>query len=87
MNPFRDPLPEPSCFGDVAWHAWSPDLRARNFWLWGFLKSKFFVTKPYTIAELKNCIRNKFAAIPISMILRESNDKEWVSEWKSEKNI
>ncbi|KAG8262893.1 hypothetical protein J6590_043880 [Homalodisca vitripennis] len=31
--------------------------------LWGYLKSKVFVTKPHTIADFKNCIRNKVVAI------------------------
>jgi hypothetical protein len=72
MNALRDLFPGHliSRFGDVAWPARSPDLNACDFWLWGYLKSKVFVTKPNTIAQLKNCIRNEVAAIPMAMIRR-----------------
>lgn len=33
--------------------AWSPELPAFHFFLWGYLKSKAFVIKPHTFAELK----------------------------------
>lgn len=55
-----------SCFGDIAWPALSSDLTA-DFWLWDHLRENFFVTKPYTLADLKNCVKNKFAATPMSM--------------------
>lgn len=40
-----------SCFDCIAWPAWSPNLKFCDFWLMGYLRSKFFVM-PYTIVDL-----------------------------------
>jgi len=39
--------------GNVPWSARSPDLSAWDYFLWGYLKSRVFISKPGTIAELK----------------------------------
>jgi len=45
--------------GDVPWPARSPDLSACGYFLWGYLKSKVFISKPRTTAELKQSIRGR----------------------------
>ena len=45
--------------GDVPWPARSPDLSARGYFLWGYLKSKVFISKPRTTAELKQSIKGR----------------------------
>jgi hypothetical protein len=47
--------------GDVPWPARSPDLTACDYWLWGYLKSKVYVTRLANIEELKKRIRDKVA--------------------------
>ena len=39
--------------GDFPWPARSPDLSACDYFLWVYLKSRVFITKPRTKAELK----------------------------------
>jgi len=45
--------------GDVPWPARSPDLSAYGYFLWGYLKIKVFMSKPRTIAELKQSIKGR----------------------------
>jgi len=45
--------------GDVPWPARSPDLSACGYFLWRYLKSKVFISKPRTTAELKQSIKGK----------------------------
>ena len=53
------------CFGgDVPWPARSPDLSACDYFLWGYLKSRVFISKPKTTAEIKQSIREENVAIP-----------------------
>ena len=56
--------------GDVSWPARSPDLSACDYFLWGYLKSRAFISKPKTIAELKQMIKEVIAAIPEQMTRR-----------------
>lgn len=49
--------------GDIDWPPRSPDLTPPDFFLWGYLKSKVYNSKPRTIAELKNNIRTEMANI------------------------
>ena len=42
--------------GNMQWPAQSPDLTACDYFLWGFLKSKVYVTMPRNINELKHRI-------------------------------
>jgi len=39
--------------GDIPWPARSSDLSACGYFLWGYLNSKVFISKPRTTAELK----------------------------------
>jgi hypothetical protein len=41
-----------SLFGDIPWPARSPDLTDPDFFLWGYLKSKVYATRPHSIQEL-----------------------------------
>jgi len=50
--------------GDVLWPARSPDLSACDYFLWGYLKSRIFISKPRTIAERKQNAKEEIAAIP-----------------------
>jgi len=38
---------------------WSPDLTASDFFLWGYLKDRVYISKPRTIMQLKKNIREK----------------------------
>ena len=49
-----------SRYGDITWPARSPDLPARNFFLWGYLKSQVFkAPTPHTLQELKHQIQQE----------------------------
>jgi len=56
--------------GDVPWPACLPDLSACGYFLWGYLKSKIFISKPRTTAELKRSIKEEIAAISEQMTRR-----------------
>ena len=45
-----------SRFGDVPWPPRSPDLTPADFFLWGYVKSKVYITKPRNKSELKTRI-------------------------------
>jgi hypothetical protein len=62
---------EITCYGgDIPWPARSPDLSAFDYFLWGFLKSRVFISKPKTIAEPKQSVNEEMAAIPKQMTRR-----------------
>jgi hypothetical protein len=48
---------------DVPWPARSPDLSACDYFLWGYLKSRVFISKPRVKAEQKQSIKGEIAAI------------------------
>ena len=54
--------------GDLEWPPRSPDLTVPDFFLWGYLKSKVYASKPKTIHELKCNIRAEIAAITPEML-------------------
>ena len=54
--------------GDLKWPPRSPDLTAPDFFLWGYLKSKVYASKPKTIEELKANIKAEIAAITPEML-------------------
>lgn len=54
--------------GDVEWAPRSPDLTAPDFFLWGYLKSKVYVTRPHTLQQLKTNIAAEISAIPGEML-------------------
>jgi len=56
--------------GDVPWLASLPDLFICDYFLWGYLKSRVFISKPRTIVELKQSIKEEIVAIPEQMIRR-----------------
>jgi hypothetical protein len=53
--------------GDVPWPARLPNLFACDYFLWGYLKSRVFISKPRTIAELRQSIKEEIAVIPEQM--------------------
>lgn len=55
---------------EIIWPSRSPDLSACDFFLWGYLKSKVYESKPRDLEELKNEIRRHVAAIPKPMLKR-----------------
>ena len=52
-----------SHFGDVPWPPRSPDLTAPDFFLWGYLKSKVYSTRPTDLHALKENIREEIAKL------------------------
>ncbi|GFG36309.1 hypothetical protein Cfor_00837 [Coptotermes formosanus] len=66
MSALREIFPQHiiSRGGDVPWHARSPDASACYYFLWGYLRSKVFISKPRTIQELKHRIKEEIAEIP-----------------------
>ena len=58
--------------GDIPWPH-SPDLTPCDYFLWGYLKTKVFETKPRTIADLKQRIQDEVAAIPVEMLREVMN--------------
>jgi hypothetical protein len=71
MNVLREMLPQHiSRGGDVLWPARSPYLFAFDYFLWGHLKSRVFISKPRTIAGPKQSIKEEIAAIPELMTRR-----------------
>ena len=62
------------CAKCAAWFEWSksvaarsPDLTPCDFFLWGFVKSKVYATKPRDIPELKERIFAAFEEIAVEM--------------------
>jgi hypothetical protein len=55
--------------GDITWSAWSPDLSACDFFLWGYLKSQVFkAPTPHTDQEFKHRIQQEVERIPAEML-------------------
>lgn len=52
---------------NMPWPPRSPDLSPCDFFLWGFLKSKVYRTRPNNIDELKSRIRDAFAQVTDEM--------------------
>ena len=72
MSVLREMFPQHVIYraGDVPWPARSPDLSACDYFLWGYLKSRVFISKPRTIVELKQSIKEEIVAIPEQMTRR-----------------
>ena len=72
MNGLRQSFPGRliSRFGDIHWPARSPDLAATDFFLWGHLKRKVFVTRPQTLSRPKGSgrLREAVQNIPMDML-------------------
>ena len=60
--------------GDIHWPPRSPDLSSCDYFLWGYLKSKVFATRPDTIQELKERIRTEIRAITPLVLRRVSEN-------------
>ncbi|GFV47709.1 uncharacterized protein TNCV_3623581 [Trichonephila clavipes] len=45
------------------WPPWSPDLTPADFWLWGYLKSRVYLSGPSSLLELKDAIRREVSSI------------------------
>ena len=56
--------------GNIEWPARSPDLKACDFLLRGYLKSKVYENKPRITADLKQNIRDEVAAIYPNLLQR-----------------
>ena len=54
----------------VPWPPRSPDLNPCDFFLWGYLKHRVFMTNPKTIQELKSSIENEMAQISSELLNR-----------------
>lgn len=63
--------------GFIEWPARSPDLTPLDFFLWGYLKSKVFKTKPIDLEDLKIRIRNEIRLIPPNVV--HNNQIEFVN--------
>ena len=48
---------------DFPWPARSPDLSPLDYFLWGFVKEKVFLSAPSNIAVLKNKVQEVIASI------------------------
>ena len=59
-----------SRFGDITWPARSPDLAVPDYFLWGYVKSKVYETRPANIDDLKQRIRECTQGIPKEMLQR-----------------
>ncbi|GFT51473.1 uncharacterized protein TNCV_3348991 [Trichonephila clavipes] len=45
------------------WPPRSPDLAPADFWLWGYLKSRVYLSGPSSLLELKDAIRREVSSI------------------------
>jgi hypothetical protein len=51
--------------GGHAWPARTPDFSVCDYFLWGYLRAKVFISRPRAVHELKVAIEHEFAAIPL----------------------
>jgi hypothetical protein len=56
--------------GNIEWPARLSHLNARDFFHWGYLKSKVYEKKPRTTVDLKQNIRDEVAAVSPIMLQR-----------------
>ncbi|GFV18589.1 uncharacterized protein TNCV_2872221 [Trichonephila clavipes] len=47
---------------------WSPDLTPADFWLWGYLKSRVYLSGPSSLSELKDAVRREVSSIHPDML-------------------
>ncbi|GFV76158.1 RNase H domain-containing protein [Trichonephila clavipes] len=50
------------------WPPRSPDLTPVDFWLWGYLKSRVYLSGPLSLLELKDAIRREVSSIQPDML-------------------
>jgi len=54
--------------GEIPWPARSPDLSVCDYFLWGYLQCKVYLTKPRETDEPKNAIKEEITATPDNMV-------------------
>jgi len=59
-----------SRFGDLHWPPRSPDLSMCDFFLWSYLKSRVYATKPRSLPQLYKAIRQNIAQIDEGLLER-----------------
>ncbi|GFY18908.1 uncharacterized protein TNCV_3875961 [Trichonephila clavipes] len=50
------------------WPLRSPDLSPADFWLWGYLKSRVYLSGPSSLSELKDAIRREVSSVHPDML-------------------
>jgi hypothetical protein len=66
---------------DIPWPARLLDLRAYDFFLWGYLKNKVFsAPPPQKIPELKHRIQEDVTRIPVQMLCSVMNSAHTILE-------
>ncbi|GFW20669.1 uncharacterized protein TNCV_1048921 [Trichonephila clavipes] len=50
------------------WPPRSPDLTPADFWLWGYLKSRVYLSGPSSLSELKDAIRREVSSVHPDML-------------------
>ena len=65
--------------GDVPWLHWSPNFSMCDFFLWGYLKSRVYKGKPWTLEELKGTIHKQIGTFNQELLEKvEANFWEWL---------
>lgn len=59
---------------EIVWPGRSPDLTALDYFLWGYLKDRVYKTKPRSIEDLCQKIRDEIALIYPDMIQNALSD-------------
>ena len=67
--------------GDIPWPPLSPDLTPCDYFLWGYMKTKVFETKPRTIADLKQRIQDEVAANRVMLLEIMNSFRSRLEEW------
>ncbi|RZF42341.1 hypothetical protein LSTR_LSTR004149 [Laodelphax striatellus] len=62
--------------GDIVWPPRSPDLSVCDFYLWVYLKSIDYNTRPKTLRALKNRIAEEIAATPLDTLRKVMDNFE-----------
>ncbi|KAJ4452067.1 hypothetical protein ANN_03583 [Periplaneta americana] len=60
--------------GDIPWPSRSPDLTVCDYFLWSYLKSKVYVSRPQTTDDLKIAIVQEIANIDGGMLERATRN-------------
>jgi hypothetical protein len=56
--------------GNIPWPARSSGMTAQDFFLWGYLKSKVYTTRPHSIQQLKDRITEGIGTINGTLLQR-----------------
>jgi hypothetical protein len=63
--------------GPLAWPPRSPDITPLDFFLWGYVKDKVYVTKVTGVEDMKTRIRDAITIINRGMLVRTWEDLEF----------